>query len=388
MAPPQTKLYRHEPGFYHLYSSMLRSSPCSPATPGRKVLVVGNVFGRGYGSDFYMTMQKLVHGFIRLGCALHVFNDREVARAATPLLTSVAGRPAANRRLIETCRNFRPDLVLLGHCELIENATLVEIRATQPGIRIAYRNVDTLTDAANRKRLARRAEIADAIFVTTAAPIHGVPQDSRAPVYFIPNPVDSAIDTGRGFTQRDQDHDLFFAVNTEDGNDARVRFLQAALQHLPELRVDIRGVQGNPAVRGTAFLDGVNNARMAFNMSRPDNVYLYSSDRMSQLLGNGLLTFVSRTTGFQDLFGEDQVAFYEGPEELTDKLRFFLEHDRKRQEVAEAGWRAAHSMFASELVAKYMLERSFAAPLSETYPWPTETPPQAEQPQQPKSSIA
>src|SRR3546814_5726132 len=46
--------------------------------------------------------------------------DREVARVSTPLLSSAAGRAAANRKLLQTCRNFQPDLVLLGHCKIIE----------------------------------------------------------------------------------------------------------------------------------------------------------------------------------------------------------------------------------------------------------------------------
>ena len=240
--------------------------------------------------------------------------------------------------------------------------------------------MDALTDTANRERLKRRARVADAIFVTAAAPVHGVPAGSRAEVYFMPNPVDPAIDTGRGFAHSDQDFDLFFAVGTADRRDSRVRFLQSALQNLPGLRADIRGIPGSASVRGAAYLAALNNARMGLSISRPDDIYLYASDRMSQLLGNGLLTFVSRTTGFQDLFGEDEIAFFDGSEEFVDKLDFFLGNDRSRQEVAEAGWRAAHAMFASDRIAKYILERSFAEPLSETYPWPTEIPVPATQP--------
>ena len=43
-------------------------------------------------------------------------------------------------------------------------------------LRIAYRNVDLLPDAANRARIQRRAEAVDAIFVTTGAPIAEPPE--------------------------------------------------------------------------------------------------------------------------------------------------------------------------------------------------------------------
>src|SRR3546814_17447829 len=56
---------------------------------------------------------------------------------------------------------------------------------------------------------------------------------------------------------------------------------------------------------------------------------------------------------------------------LVDRLDFFARHDDARRRTAEAGWRAAHSMFASHRIAKYILERSFDEALSESYPWPT-----------------
>src|SRR3546814_8017311 len=99
-----------------------------------------------------MILPKLLHGFIRLGCNVQVFNDREVARVSTPLLSSAAGRAAANRKLLQTCRNFQPDLVLLGHYKIIENRTLDALRASCPGQRIAYRHVETLTDEENHQR--------------------------------------------------------------------------------------------------------------------------------------------------------------------------------------------------------------------------------------------
>jgi len=351
---------------------------------GLKVLIVGNVFGRDFGADFYMIMPKLLHGFIRLGCNVNVFNDREVARASTPILSTITGWAAANRKLIATCRNFRPDLLLLGHCELIQNETLAKIRNENPDLRIAYRNVDALTDATNRSRLARRADVADGIFVTTAAPIHGLLAEKAAKVHFIPNPVDPAIDTGRAFARSDQDYDVFFAAGVRDN---RVDIVEQAVGRVPRLRADIRCNPGKPPVFGAEYLVALTNARMGISISRPDDVYLYASDRMSQLLGNGLLTFVSRTTGFQDLFGEEQVVFFSSIDEIVDKLRHFARNDDQRRAIAKAGWAAAHSMFASDLVAKYILERSFGEQPSETYHWQQEISTPVDSAQRPNESM-
>lgn len=119
-------------------------------------------------------------------------------------------------------------------------------------------------------------------------------------------------------------------------------------------------------------------------------VHLDASERMRRLRGNGLLTFVARAAGVRELFGDDVIAFYDGLDELLDRPDFVARHDEARRRVAEAGRRAAHSMFASQRAAKYILERSFDAPLSGSYPWPTaiETTPQSSQPPSARGSIA
>src|SRR3546814_17183348 len=91
-----------------------------------------------------------------------------------------------------------------------------------------------------------------------------------------------------------------------------MRTVEAAMQRLPAPRADLRGTRGRASVRGMAYMEALANARMGLSISRSDTVYLYASDRMSQFLGNGLPTFVSRTPSFQALFPAAQVAYYAG----------------------------------------------------------------------------
>src|SRR3546814_9740552 len=71
--------------------------PAASAHLGRKVLMVGNLFGRELGDEFYMILPKLLQGFIRPGCNVPVFTDRAVARVSTPLLSSAAGDGKSTR---------------------------------------------------------------------------------------------------------------------------------------------------------------------------------------------------------------------------------------------------------------------------------------------------
>ena len=49
---------------------------------------------------------------------------------------------------------------------------------------------------------------------------------------------------------------------------------------------------------------------MALNLSQGDPLKYYSSDRIAQLIGNGILTFVDIRTKLNKIFNKDEVVFY------------------------------------------------------------------------------
>jgi hypothetical protein len=337
-----------------------------------RVLLVGNIFGRELLANFYFTMEKLLHGFARAGHAVQVFNDRDTARMATPFRSRTLGVGRTNRRLVQAVKNFRPDLVVLGHCEMIDNDTLDEIRDRVPSVRIIYRNVDPLHYERNRSLVARRARAVDAIFVTTAGqPVASI-ETGRTPVHFMPNPVDPALETLQAFAHTDQDHDLFFAISGAiDRYDQRIAMADQIRAALPEVAFDFRGMHGKPSQRGAAYFDLLQNARMGLSFSRVNDHYLYSSGRMAQYMGNGLLTFLDRATGFGEIFGEDELALYGSFNELCDKIRHYARHDDERRAVAQRGWQKAHDIFDCRKVADYIVDVTFGREPSHAYAWPT-----------------
>jgi spore maturation protein CgeB len=127
---------------------------------------------------------------------------------------------------------------------------------------------------------------------------------------------------------------------------------------------------GTPHVFGADYFTELLAARMGLNYSRDNNQYLYSSDRMAQYMGNGLLTFIDRATGFGELFSEQEVVFYDTTSELAEKIRHYATHDHERQTVARQGWEKIHREWNSEKVAQYILDTTGGTPLQEQYHWP------------------
>jgi hypothetical protein len=319
----------------------------------------------------YGIMHKLVHGLIRGGHQVMLFDDRRVARAATWFNSRKFGIPAANKRLVEACYEYQPELLILGHCEMIANRTLETIRGMLPNIRMVYRNDDPLMHPQNVKDMQNRTESVDWIFSTTAGDALRQFAGKRAKIAHVPNPVDSVLDPGRAFERNDQTADVFYGIGGVYAGDPRPAYIAALKEACPGVRFDVWGMNGRPGLFGQHYLEALFRAKMGLNYSRENNVYLYSSDRMAQYMGNGLLTFIDRATGFTDLFAEDAVGFYSDAAELSEKIRFFALDDAARMETAKRGWARIHDIFAAEKVGHFMVDCAFEKPFSHSYAWPT-----------------
>jgi hypothetical protein len=129
-------------------------------------------------------------------------------------------------------------------------------------------------------------------------------------------------------------------------------------------------MMGRAGLVGGAYQRALESARMGLNISKRNDLYLYSSDRLAQLMGNGLLTFIDRATGYADLLPEDGAAFHSDVEELVDKLRFFLNEDASRRAVARRGAEAYRAVFNERTVANYIVDVLFDRLDGSRYSWP------------------
>jgi len=337
-----------------------------------KILYVGTAQGFLNADKIYLTPQKLIQGFTRNGHCVYPFNDKEYARYSNIFRSSRRGIPKANRKLIEVCKQLHPDLIVLGHCKHIENETLAEIRQTLPDIKIIYRNVDPLHSKPNVAEIRQRVGHVDGIFITTAGKDLAEFSHEKTFVCHMPNMVDPSVETGRAF-EHDGIYDFFFAGSVlRDQYDQRQDVLKLIQEKCSDMRLGIYGAnQGQEKLFGHRYLEILANSRMGLCINKTSDYYLYSSGRMTQYMGQGLMIFHDRGARFEDIFAEDEIAFYETPEELVDKILFYHKNDDARRKVAKAGWEKAHRIFNNQTVTKYIIERTFDQKLSQDYVWPT-----------------
>ncbi len=349
-----------------------------------RILVVGNAGEREPGRRYYSVERKLANGFVRNGHSVWFFSDRDVARASTIFRSSRAGRAAANARFLEAVRNYAPDAIVLTHASLIATETLATATASARRPRLAQVCVDPLFRPVNVKFLADRARVVDATFVTTAgAALRRFASATNVSAY-IPNPVDASIEDLRNFEREDLPVDVFFAANAGgDRDDDARRATPRLLQATPALNCAFHGFDGAPGLYGAAYFEGLAQARIGLNLNSDraetaaerapaEELYLYSSDRVAQLVGCGLLTLSFRLNKLMEIFDEDrEMVFVDTPEAMREAALKYKRDDAARRRIAQAGHAKAHAAFNERIVARFIEQVLFRETLSRGYLWPT-----------------
>lgn len=335
-----------------------------------RVLHIANFSLGKDGRVFYSTDRKLSAGFTRNGHFVYDLSDRDMARSLSRVNSKKFGRKKLNEAVLRTVANLQPELLLLGHTDLLFEQTLKEARRLVPGLRIAQWFVDPLFEPHAREQLFQRLPQLDAFFCTTAGDWLDPFRAVNPNCYYLPNPVDPAIESLRNDEQAASafDHDLLY-VGIDYKDPARTAMLQSLADNTGGLRFELRGSLGKPPVYGAEYLDLLARSKMGLNLSRRDDIPYYSSDRIAQLAGNGLLVFVPETPGFRTLFSNDEVVYFRGTEDLVEKALHYNRHDDQRRLIAKCGRERAHRSFDVARVACFITEMTLQKPHSARYEW-------------------
>ena len=148
----------------------------------------------------------------------------------------------------------------------------------------------------------------DASFCTTDP--RALKLDKKHNVFYLPNPVDASFETLKNYQNKNFNNDVFFAMShgvhrgiLKKGKfDERENIINRLIKLTPDLRFDIYGMNNVQPIWGTDFINKISQSKMGLNLSRGKPLKYYSSDRIAQLFGNGLLTFLDEKTYLNELF--------------------------------------------------------------------------------------
>ena len=95
------------------------------------------------------------------------------------------------------------------------------------------------------------------------------------------------------------------------------------------IKFDIYGINKVQPIWADQFINKISNSYMGINLSRGKPIKYYSSDRIVQIVGNGLLTFIDKKTYLSDFFSNNEMIFYNNLQDLSEKLNKYKKDNKK-----------------------------------------------------------
>jgi glycosyltransferase involved in cell wall biosynthesis len=341
-----------------------------------KILHITNFNERFNGRLHYNTGKRINNGLIKLGHNVYQLSDRDVISTNRTFLNP-SSKKILNMKIIEICKNFNPDLIILGHADSVKFETLQHLKIKNKNLKITQWFLDPLSRNGpdyfnNKKRILDKISIIDTTFLTSD------PKSLDFKIknsYFIPNPADHSFETLNN-SKKNQKNDVFFAMshgvhrgNLKSGKyDDREKILKKLLK-IRDIKFDFYGINNIQPVWGDQFLEKISQSKIGLNLSRGKPFKYYSSDRITQYMGNGLMTLIHKDAKYSDFFNKNEIVTYKNFYDLTNKIKYFVKNDKKRKFIANNGKRKYLNEFSSEKVSKFIILKTFNIKSNNKFIW-------------------
>ena len=332
-----------------------------------KIMHITNFNERFDGRLHYNTGRRINNGFIRNGHNVLSISDRDIIHN-NKKINDLTGNNSLKLKIINAFSNFNPDLVVLGHADRVSNLTLETLKEMKKNLKITQWFLDPLSKygpdhSNNKKRILDKMDLLDSTFLTTNPSSINFKIDNS---YFIPNPVDKSFEVLSNYKKK-CNFDVFFAMShgvhrgrLKSGKfDDRETFINRLIKNNKDLSFDVYGMNNVQPIWGDQFISKISNSYMGINLSRGQPIKYYSSDRIAQLVGNGLLTFIDKKTQLNDFFTNKELIFYDNINDLGEKLNRYKKDIKLGKKIAEAGKKKYFKYFNSDIVSDYLISKTF-----------------------------
>ena len=344
-----------------------------------RILHVTNFNERLDGRLFFNTGRRINNGLIRLGHSVLGFSDRDIQKYYKSI-KDIKGSKTLNEKLRKTCYNYKPDIIILGHADLISSDQIGELRNDYPDTRFCQWFLDPLNKngpdfTRNKERILDKIQFMDSSFITTCpSALKFLPKNKNS--YYLPNPADDSFETLNNFN-KNCNVDVFFALShgvhrgvLKIGKiDDRIKFITDLTNITPNVKFDIYGLNKVQPIWADHYFKTIANAKMGLNLSRGAPIKYYSSDRITQIVGNGLVCLIDEKTEYGNFFTNKEMVFYKNTNDLSEKIIKISSDEKLRKSIAKAGKKKYLKYFNSTKIAKFIIEKTLDIKCNSKYFW-------------------
>ena len=344
-----------------------------------RILHVTNFNERLDGRLFFNTGRRINNGFIRLGHSVLGFSDRDIQKYYKSI-GDIKGKKTLNDKLKKTCYNYKPDLIVTGHADLISKEQIQELKEDNPNTKFVQWFLDPLNKKGpdylrNKERILDKIDVMDATFVTTSPKaLDFLPKNDKN--FYIPNPSDHSFETLNNY-KKSCSVDVFFALShgvhrgklKSGKEDDRIVFLEKLQLRTSDVKFDLYGINNVQPIWADHYFKTISNAKMGLNLSRGEAIKYYSSDRITQIVGNGLVCLIDEKTKYRDFFSNNEMVFYKNLNDLAEKIQKISRDDKLRRKIAKKGKNKYMKYFNSTKVAEFIIDKGLDLKNKNKYFW-------------------
>ena len=342
-----------------------------------KIMHITNFNERFNGRLHYNTGRRFNNGFIRNGHNVLSISDRDILHN-NKSLNDLKGYNSLQDKIIDSFSNFNPNIIVLGHADRVSFDTLERIKNLNKDVMICQWFLDPLSKFGpdhinNKKRVLDKIEIIDKTFLTTDPKSLPFKLNNS---FFIPNPCDESFEILSNY-KKNCNYDVFFAMShgvhrgeLKSGKiDDRENFVNKLIKKNTDLKFDVYGMNNIQPIWAENFINKISNSYMGLNLSRGKPIKYYSSDRIAQIMGNGLLTFIDEKTFLNDFFSKDEMIFYKNIDDLSYKLNKYKKDKKNGKKIAKKGKQKYFKYFNSTIVSDYIISKIFDLKSNNKFIW-------------------
>ena len=331
----------------------------------KKILHIANFNENSDGRLYYSFANKLNNGFIKNDYIIQTISDRSFLKSNRTIIQPFSPTKKFNEKILNTIRNFSPDLLLIGHVFNISDEIFEYCKNNN--IKICSWYIDSISPEFlkenTRINFLRNLSFVDNCFITSSPELFKK-NNFYKKLKFIPNPVDSSIDNYKNFSNSNEmKYDIFVAIShgqnrgilKKGKSDEREKLINELTNELPQCKFALFGLNNFEPIWGSNYYNYLSKSKMALNISRGKQQNKYSSDRISSLIGNGLLVFINDKTKFHKILSTKDVVYYKNKKDLLRKIKFFHSNDKNRVKIAKSGYMKYHKFMNNKIISNYIM---------------------------------
>jgi len=254
-----------------------------------------------------------------------------------------------NRRLFESAQLFKPNLVILVNGKYLSPATLRRIKDTTGALLANYATDDPWNPTVTTRYFRDAVGIYDIYATPKKAAMSDLASAGCKTVIRCLSAYKPSVHYPEASTTAEEKQrygcDVAFIGSCDP---ARIDYFHTLIRELPNVRLHIYGAGGwerYPALRpytkgivlGRDFRIALASAKIALNFIRHKNRDDHS-ERTFQIPACGAFMLAERTDEQLKLLVADrEAAYFQTPQELVERVRYYLNRNAERETIALAG---------------------------------------------------